>query len=691
MAAMRAIDHDAVRAPTLLLDLAETPATDPRLSGAKASTLARARRHGFPVLPGFVITTKAKGPDILEDPAVRAELHRKWFSLTAGGQSRVVVRSSSISEDGIESSMAGMFRSVTNIGVWTDFVAAIDDVYASAVTPLRKEPEPMAVLVQLQLDAAVGGVMFGVDPIAGRRDRIVIATVSGSPEKLVSGDSEGTQYVLNQRGRVIERVVGADNVRISQWQRRRLSSMARRAAEAFGRPQDIEWAEDHYGQLWMLQTRPVTAIEAQVSPRGPLLGPGPVAETFPDALAPLEEQLWLEPFKEGLRSALEIAGNRPRKKIAESPIVVAVDGRAAVDLELLGGAPGKRSWLSRLDPRPPARRLGAAWRIGRLGAALPGLTKDLIRRVDDELESIGPLSSVSDEQLVTLLKRSRRILVSLHGHEALAGMLMRSDATATTAASTALRAVADARKLDVPDDQIISLYPEVLALSSPGIGRDISIPPTPPDISSSAESEDVLAAAREALRFEARLVQELSARVAVELGRRAVLAGSLPKKDDVKWLHLDEIEALVAGRLIPLDVGPSQTTDDPLPSAFRLSSSGAVVPERSIKPKGGGGQGAGGGRASGVVRSSTDELNPGDVLVTRTLDPKLAGVLPVLGGLVAETGSVLSHLAILAREFGVPTVVSVPNAVERFLPGSTIFVDGVEGDVSILDGEKVER
>ena len=690
MAAMRAIDSGATRA-SFLLDLSDVRAVDPNLAGAKAATLARARRHGFPVLPGFVITTEAKGPQALDDPSVRTDLHDRWFSLTAGGQSRVVVRSSSISEDGVESSMAGMFRSVTNIGSWTDFVAAIEEVYASAVTPLRNEPEPMAVLVQLQLDAAVGGVMFGVDPIAGRRDRIVIAAVSGSPEKLVSGDTEGTQYVLNQRGRVVERVTGSDDVRISQWQRRRLSAMARRAADAFGRPQDIEWAEDYYGQLWMLQTRPVTAIATQLSPRGPLLGPGPVAETFPDALAPLEQELWLDPFRDGLRSALEIAGTRPRKQIAASPIVVAVEGRAAVDLQLLDAAPTKRSFLSRLDPRPPTRRLAAAWRIGRLAAALPGLAKDLQRRVDDELESIGPLSAISDSELVTLLDRSRRMLVSLHGHEALAGMLMRPGATAATAASTALRALADARRFDVPEDQIVSLYPEVLALSSPSIGRDQQLPPAPPQMSSPEVADDVLAAAREALRFEARLVQELSARAAIELGRRAVLAGTLSTAQDVKWLRLDEIEALVAGRLIPLDVSATQVMEEPLPSAFRLSPSGAIVPERSIKPKSSGGQGAGGGRASGPVRSSTDELNPGDILVTRTLDPQLAGVLPILGGLVAETGSVLSHLAILAREFGVPTVVSVPNALERFPAGSTIFVDGVEGEVSVVEPEKVNQ
>jgi phosphohistidine swiveling domain-containing protein len=690
MAAMRALNRGARRAPALI-DLSEPLASESALAGAKASTLARARAHGFPVMPGFVISTDAQGPEALDDPDVRSDLHYRWASLTAGGESRVVVRSSSISEDGIDSSMAGMFRSVTNVETWTEFVAAIDEVYGSAVTPLRNEPEPMAVLVQLQLDAAMGGVMFGVDPIAGRQDRIVIAAVAGSPEKLVSGDAEGTQYVLNQRGRVVERVPGPDPVRISQWQRRRLSAMARRAAVTFGRPQDIEWAEDFYGQLWMLQTRPVTAIEAQGAPKGPLLGPGPVAETFPDPLAPLEQELWLEPFRQGLTSALEIAGTRPRKQIASSPIVVAVGGRAAVDLELLGATNKKKSLLSRLDPRPPARRLAAAWRVGRLAAALPGLTKDLLRRIDDELESIAALSSVPDRDLVTLLERTRQMLVSLHGHEALAGMLMRPGANATTAASTALRALAEARRHEVPDNQIVSLYPEVLALSSPAIGRHLHLPPTPPEISTSDEEDDVLAGAREALRFEARLVQELSARTALELGRRAVRAGSLPQAHDVKWLRLDEIEALAAGRLIPLDVNTAKQEEDPLPSAFRLSLSGKVVPERSIKPKGSGGQGAGGGRASGAVRNRTDELGPGDILVTRTLDPQLAGVLPVLGGLVAETGSVLSHLAILAREFGVPTVVSVPDAMERFVPGSTILVDGIEGEVSLVDPEKVER
>ena len=76
------------------------------------------------------------------------------------------------------------------------------------------------------------------------------------------------------------------------------------------------------------------------------------------------------------------------------------------------------------------------------------------------------------------------------------------------------------------------------------------------------------------------------------------------------------------------------------------------------------------------------------MLVVRTLDPGLAAVLPGLAGLVAETGSVLSHLAILAREYGVPTVVGLANATERFSAGAWVVVDGTTGEVSgLTDGE----
>ncbi|MCA1692578.1 MAG: hypothetical protein LC733_10410 [Actinobacteria bacterium] len=72
------------------------------------------------------------------------------------------------------------------------------------------------------------------------------------------------------------------------------------------------------------------------------------------------------------------------------------------------------------------------------------------------------------------------------------------------------------------------------------------------------------------------------------------------------------------------------------------------------------------------------------MLVVRTLDPGLAPWLPHLAGLVSETGSPLSHLAILAREYHVPTAVGVAGALERFLPGTSVIVDGTTGEVTAV-------
>jgi pyruvate,water dikinase len=77
---------------------------------------------------------------------------------------------------------------------------------------------------------------------------------------------------------------------------------------------------------------------------------------------------------------------------------------------------------------------------------------------------------------------------------------------------------------------------------------------------------------------------------------------------------------------------------------------------------------------------------PDTILVTRHLEPQLAPLLPSLAGLVAETGSALSHLAILAREAHVPAVVGVDDALRRFPPGTRLAIDGATGAIDVLDG-----
>ncbi|HUP71126.1 MAG TPA: PEP/pyruvate-binding domain-containing protein [Acidimicrobiales bacterium] len=688
---------DSLERPTpadAVVSLQDHRALDPALVGAKAASLARAALHGLPVLPGFVITTRATdfaSPGAGDEPqlapaVVAQELEVAWRRLSESGRRRLVVRSSSTVEDGHSSSMAGMFTSVLDVEGWPGFLIAVEQVLSSRKAIPGLESAPMAVLVQPQLDPRAGGVLFGADPVTGRSDRLLVAAVEGGPDQLVSGLVDGAQYLLSHRGRCLEAERPIDV--ISSGDLRALSQLAGQVAEVFGGPQDVEWALAGDGTLHLLQSRPITAVGGEARAEGPVLGPGPVAETFPESLTTLEEDLWVSPLRVALGEALSLVGAASRRQLAASPLVVTVGGRVAVDLALMGQAPVGRKLLATLDPRPPARRLHASWKVGRLRAALPALARDLIVEVDAQLLSVDAVEDQGDTQLLELLGRSHQALVALHGHEIMVGLLVAPGAPGTTGAALALRALAQARFAGMPDDEIPQHHPVVLALVPPAIRSATPLPAMPTIVWSAPAADDAPDPAgvlREALRLRVRWVQELTARAAWELGVRLSTRGAVLDAELVRYLTLEELRAALNGavpeRLIERR---SAATAAPLPAAFRTTAEGDVIEVRVGASRQVGGRAAGGGRGSGRVHGGEGTPDAGAVLVVRTLDPALATVLPQLGGLVSETGSVLSHLAVLAREFNVPVVVSVPDAVRRFPPGSEVLVDGTTGEVSLL-------
>lgn len=671
-----------VATPPLVLPLDGPEAVDAALTGAKASKLAIGAAAGLPTLPGFVLTTAATagGTETL-GPALEAARER-WHRLSGEGERPLVVRSSSTVEDATSSSMAGRFTSILDVRGWDAFVDSVGRVLASAhgvAGPGQANDmiaQPMAVLVQPMLEPSVGGVLFGVDPVTGDARHLVAEAVVGGPDALVSGRVTAVRYLLDRRGRLIESDAG-DGL-LGRRDRLRLARLAARARKVFAAPQDIEWAIDDDG-LWLLQSRPVTATGDAVHAVGPVLGPGPVGETFPDPLRPLEVDLWVEPLRRGMLGALRAAGAVTEARLSSSPIVLTVGGRVAADLDLLGVRRDRPSPLRRLDPRGPARHLATAWRVGRLRAGLPRLADDILDCVDVDLASVPPLSALTDRQLLGVIGRARVELASVHGYEILAGMLMTERRHSGTAAGVALRALARARARGRSDDEIVVDDPIVLMLTAPRVGGDAALPDVEPG------TEHVRPAPigrREGLRLRARWLQELLARAAWEAGRRLTEAGRTPDPEAVVALNLAELVAVVDGAPLPedLDRRLAEPAGPPLPSAFRLTRAGRIVPAPSDDQEG---RGAGGGRGTGRIRHVDDlaNLERGDVLVVRTLEPQLAAVLPELGGLVAETGSTLSHLAILARELGVPTVVGVDRALERFPNGMAVLVDGTTGDV----------
>ncbi len=79
-----------------------------------------------------------------------------------------------------------------------------------------------------------------------------------------------------------------------------------------------------------------------------------------------------------------------------------------------------------------------------------------------------------------------------------------------------------------------------------------------------------------------------------------------------------------------------------------------------------------------------DRITKGDVLVTMSTTEAFNILLPLLGAIVTDSGGLLSHSAIVAREYGIPGVVGTRDATERIADGARVRVDGDAGEVSVL-------
>ncbi len=185
-------------------------------------------------------------------------------------------------------------------------------------------------------------------------------------------------------------------------------------------------------------------------------------------------------------------------------------------------------------------------------------------------------------------------------------------------------------------------------------------------------------------------------RIFERIGDLLVRQGRLERSDDVVLLELDEVEQLVAGTLSP-DVAASRVAERRARAEANctadhpdfLVGEGMPVPSEMDERRVLHGMGISPGRIRGTVRvlrdlSDTRKLRRGDILVTRATDPGWTPLFLTAGGLVMELGSLLSHGAVVAREYALPAVVNVTNATRRLHDGQEVALDGAQGLVYIL-------
>jgi len=186
-------------------------------------------------------------------------------------------------------------------------------------------------------------------------------------------------------------------------------------------------------------------------------------------------------------------------------------------------------------------------------------------------------------------------------------------------------------------------------------------------------------------------------RTIVEASERLVASRQLPSADLVGYLTDAELEGMLFGSCgvdrseleTRRSIGAACDATGPLPDWFdgrpdsidiRDVPTGHRLTGWATSP----------GRTTGKVRlisSLADgiRLEKGDVLVANATDPSWTPLFLTAGAVVLETGGPLSHAAIVAREFGLPAVLNVPQATRILTDGETVAVDGTAGVVDRLD------
>lgn len=210
-------------------------------------------------------------------------------------------------------------------------------------------------------------------------------------------------------------------------------------------------------------------------------------------------------------------------------------------------------------------------------------------------------------------------------------------------------------------------------------------------------------------------------RFLVEQGRRWAKSGRLSQPDDIFWLTRDEVIELTGSRppateerfaflremvrrrravavlyrdfRVPPNIAPGSYGADGLPRQTRAAATAAAAASAGPATAAQGdreiyvGVGCSAGSATAPCRVVTriEEaagLQAGEILVAPYANPAWTPLFHLAAGLVLEEGGLLSHSAVVAREYGVPAVLQVKGATDTFRTGDILALDGAAGTVS---------
>jgi pyruvate,water dikinase len=769
----------------------------------------------------------------------------RWFigSRAAG----VSVRSSALSEDTRSRSAAGQFATVLNCKTVSEVERAILECWSSLWTPVtlgynivtaaNNDIPKMAVLIMEMVDSSASGVLFTRNPITGA-DEIVIEAVWGLGEGLVSRgmtpdrlifDShmrkvqvnvayKPNQYSMtNDKSRIVRVDVPPENRELPALpdeQSINLCTIAKKVESFFGEAQDLEWAVDASGALWILQSRDITSTTIPIPT---FLPPGPGEWRIIDHIAHPGTRCFSEyyyaPMEEGWNEEARWIGTINRVKIREvngfmyyQMSIVESEQEFSRMCETIEGYWQEKRFLSALRLWDESIKPAATEQLMTLqGTELDELSgeellkhlercfvaaKQMVKNhhrftytsfipVGDLIRQVCEWTGKEPTDILEALRGSdpNRLLVA-RDHFVIRELLddLQNNTTALRLLTTVDREPESAR-------QILN---ELLALDG-GIGRGLcflldhfgyrvvngydiaseTFVERPRLLLESVESmlscrdsrsrygnekairtirdlvpdekkplfEEMLSDVREMgrLRYERGIYSDLWAigilrHVFLEAGKRLAQKGLIETPELALDASYGELVALLNETYVVsseelqrraqyrtcysvMDVPPvlgEPTAKQPdasnLPPSLARTMAGLMtavtlavdhVRYTGEQQDALVGVPASRGIVQGtakVISSDTQlkSINRGDILVVYQTTAAFNAVFPLIGGIVSEFGGVLSHPAILAREYGIPCIVGCSGAMERIQTGMHVRLDGSRGEVQVIsDGVDV--
>ncbi len=602
----------------------------------------------------------------------------------------VAVRSSAPGEDASGQSFAGLHESYLNVREAEAVLRHIRLVWASlwsdAALLYRKElaldieKSAMAVVVQELVSGSRSGVVFGRHPV--RSECVAVEAVHGLNQGLVDGTVAPDRWTLDRRsGDLVEfhpaereayvalsrdglavrplPKIRASRPPLSDADVQRVYTQAMRLGERFRKPQDVEWTFRR-SRLYVLQSRAITTGNASEG----------------------DKRAWYLSLRRSVENLLQL-----RDRI-ENDLIPKMDAEAhrceqqklhgLADSELLAEVARRhhryQAWLSRYwDECIPFAH----------GVRLFGQFYNDVMQPDDPYEFVELLSGSG----LLSVKRNevlQRLAARVRADKRLLAALERSEAPAGQESFWAdLDALGSAFAADVGEAVVSSEGRRAISALLVQMAKQPSAKTSGPRRDKRILEKAFLAKCRGKKRKEA---EEL-----LDLGRASyrlrdddnLYLGRIARQvdiasDEAKCRGL-KLPAKLKENLAMRPTGGQQHAVKPIAQTV----SGFELQARQLT-----GQPAGPGLGAGsarVIRGSQDlfAFQSGEVLVCDAVDPTMTFVMPLAGGIVECRGGMLVHGAIIAREYGIPCVTGVQDALDMVATGTRVQVDGYLGIVTI--------